>query len=111
MKANRKRSERSAMQPRHTPLLAFALILAACGGGKPAAPKAPDLANMDKAAIAKLADDGDEAARAELDKRQRADWKKEYEAALAAKDEDKITALADAGNPDALVHHAQNLLA
>lgn len=89
----------------------LALALAACGGGKAAAPKAPDLSTMDKAAISKLADDGDEAAKAELDKRQRAEWKKEFDAALAAKDEDKITALADAGNPDALHHHAENLLA
>lgn len=92
-------------------LFAIALALAACGGGKPEAPKAADLAAMDKAKLDEMATAGDEAAKAEIDKRQHAEWKKAFEEALAAKDEDKIAQLADAGNPEALHHHALQLIA
>lgn len=97
------------------PILALALILgmsvAACGGKtEPGAEAAPDFATLDKAKVEEMAKAGDEAAKAELEKRSRAEQKAAFEAAMAANDTAKIEELAGEGNGWALHHQALEML-
>jgi TPR repeat protein len=83
-------------------LACFAVVfLVSCGGKE----EAPAVAELDKAAVEELAAGGDEAAKAELDKRAKAEQKAAFDA--AGNDPAKIDELAGNGNPWAL--HARGL--
>jgi TPR repeat protein len=93
-----------------TLLLAATLALAACGGAKTEAPQAPtDITKLDKVKLDEMAKAGDEAAAAELHKRDLAEQKAAFDA--AGKDEGKLTELAGAGNAYALHARAVQELA
>lgn len=94
---------RTALARLPTVFLAVAL-LASCGGKE----EAPAVTELDKAAVEELAAGGDEAAKAELDKRAKAEQKAAFDA--AAGDQAKIDSLAGDGNPWALHARGTRLL-